>query len=234
MASSSTIIQMPHDSDLREAECTPVSTQSPMPTPSRPKGALMSPVQPQTPTVVDKTLASIASLIKLLPAGTVLAFQALSPSFTNQGKCYVSNKYLTALLLYFCVLSCVFFAFTDSLVGSDGKVYYGIATVKGFFVFNFEGGDEDRPVIFSNLDKYRIRFIDYIHAFFTVLVFLAVSFSDVSIQDCFFPDAGNDTRELLINLPLGAGFLASIVFVVVPTTRKGLGYTMPSASKTAL
>ncbi|KAF3334585.1 hypothetical protein FCM35_KLT21189 [Carex littledalei] len=43
------------------------------------------------------------------------------------------------LLLYLCVLSCVFFTFTDSLVGTDGKVYYGIATLKGFFVFNFEG-----------------------------------------------------------------------------------------------
>lgn len=136
------------------------------------------------------------------------------------------------LLLCLCALSCVFFTFTDSLVGTDGKVYYGIATFKDFFVFNFKGDNGDQSVIFSHLEKYRIRFVDYIHAIFTVLVFLAVSFSDVSVQVCFFPHAGNNTKELLINLPLGAGFLASMVFIVFPTTRKGIGYTNSAASKT--
>jgi Protein of unknown function (DUF679) len=142
----------------------------------------------------------------------------------------VSNKYLTALLLASCVLSCTLFAFTDSLVGTDGKVYYGIATLKGFFVFNFEGDDSNRPVILPHLEKYRVRFIDYIHAVFTVLIFLTVSFSDISIQDCFFPNAGTTTSELLLNLPLGTSVVASMVFVIFPTTRRGIGYSMPSTS----
>jgi hypothetical protein len=34
---------------------------------------------------VDKTLSSASDLLKLLPTGTVLAFQALAPSFSNHG-----------------------------------------------------------------------------------------------------------------------------------------------------
>nr|CAD1829670.1 unnamed protein product [Ananas comosus var. bracteatus] len=95
------------------------------------------------PLVIDRTLSSVANLAKLLPTGTVLAFQALSPSFANHGACYPSNKFLTALLLYFCAASCVFFSFTDSLRGRDGKLYYGMATFRGFYVFNYSGGDDD-------------------------------------------------------------------------------------------
>jgi hypothetical protein len=49
---------------------------------------------------MDKTLASVANLAKLLPTGTALAFHSLSPSFTNRGACLASNRYLTAALLY--------------------------------------------------------------------------------------------------------------------------------------
>jgi len=64
-----------------------------------------------------------------------------------------------------------------------------------------------------------------VHAFFSALVFVAVALADASIQGCLFPDAGSDVRELLVNLPLGAGFLSSMVFMIFPTTRKSIGYT---------
>lgn len=84
MASSSTIVPIPHDSELREIEHTPV-TQSPVPLPRKPNDAVMIPGLTQTPTVVDNTLASVASLTQLLPTGTVLAFQV--PTYIHMYIC---------------------------------------------------------------------------------------------------------------------------------------------------
>ncbi|KAF3339304.1 hypothetical protein FCM35_KLT16775 [Carex littledalei] len=175
--------------------------------------------------MTNKTLSSTANLAQLLPTGTVLAFEALSSSFTDNGVCYTSNKFLTALLIYFCLLSCVFFSFTDSLVGQDGKHYYGLATFKGFYVFNFSGTDEEAARIFHDLRRLRIRIVDFVHAIFTSFVFLVVAFSDTGVQRCFFPSADSNVKELFVNLPMGAAFLASFVFIIFPTTRKGIGYT---------
>ncbi|KAF7104271.1 hypothetical protein CFC21_105179, partial [Triticum aestivum] len=60
---------------------------------------------------------------------------------------------------------------------------------------------------------------------FTALVFLTVAFSDVALQNCFFPSAGRNTEELLKNLPLGIAFLSSFVFMIFPAKRKGFGYS---------
>ncbi|KAF3339305.1 hypothetical protein FCM35_KLT16776 [Carex littledalei] len=181
---------------------------------------------PTNPTMVDKTLSSTANLAQLLPTGTVLAFEALSSSFTDNGQCLMANKFLTTLLIFFCLLSCFVFTFTDSLVGQDGKHYYGIATFKGFYVFNFSGTDEEAARIFHDLRRLRIRIvIDFVHAIFSSFVFLVVAFSDTGVQRCFFPSADSNVKELFIKLPLGVAFLASFVFIIFPTTRKGIGYT---------
>jgi hypothetical protein len=208
------------------------------------------------PKAIDKTLASVANLAKLLPTGTALAFHSLSPSFTNRGACLASNRYLTAALLYLCFVSSVFFSFTDSFVGGDGKLYlcfvssvffsftdcfvggdgklyFGLATAKGLLVFNYTGdsGDSEEEdaertrLVFKNLRALRIRWVDYMHALFSAVVFLTVAFGDAAVQSCYFPDASNNVRQLLTNLPLGAGFLSSMVFLIFPTTRKGFDYT---------
>ena len=79
-------------------------------------------------TATDKVMSSAANLAQLLPTGTVLAYQALSPSFTNHGKCETSNQWLTAALVIVLSALSLFFSFTDSVVGRDKKLYYGIAT----------------------------------------------------------------------------------------------------------
>ncbi|CAO2183380.1 unnamed protein product [Urochloa humidicola] len=208
----------------------PRGLKAPAPPPALPAGAAVAQL-----TAVDKTLASVANLAKLLPTGTALAFQALSPSFTNRGACMPSNRYLTAALLYLCVLSCVFFSFTDSFVGADGKLYYGVATVKGFLVFNYFGdtgddGDQEedaerRRQVFKNLRRLRIRWVDYVHAVFSAVVFLSVAFSNAAVHSCFFPHSDDNVDQMLTNLPLGVGFFCTIVFLVFPTTRKGIDYT---------
>ncbi|KAG2588889.1 protein DMP5-like [Panicum virgatum] len=169
-------------------------------------------------------LSSASDLMKLLPTGTVLAFQALAPSFSNHGVCHAANRYLVLSLVGACAASCVLLSFTDSLVGRDGKLYHGAATFGGFYPFNFTGAREEREATFKDLARLRITALDFVHAFFSALVFLAVALADASIQGCLFPDAGRDVTELLVNLPLGAGFLSSMVFMIFPTTRKSIGY----------
>ncbi|XP_010236366.2 protein DMP2 [Brachypodium distachyon] len=175
---------------------------------------------------VDKTLSSASDLLKLLPTGTVLAFQALAPSLSNHGVCHGAiNRYLLLALIGGCAFSCVLLSFTDSLVGRDGRLYYGAATFRGFYPFNYSGTRAERDAVFKDLSRFRLTPMDFVHAVFSAVVFLAVAFADAGVLGCLFPDAGMDLRELLVNLPLAAGFLASMVFMIFPTTRKSIGYT---------
>ncbi|GKV08922.1 hypothetical protein SLEP1_g20492 [Rubroshorea leprosula] len=75
-----------------------------------------------------KTLSTASNLANLLPTGNVLIFQALLPSFSNNGNCSLAHKYLTLGLIFICSLACFLPSFTDSFVHDDGKLYYGIAT----------------------------------------------------------------------------------------------------------
>ncbi|KAL9691724.1 hypothetical protein QQ045_012150 [Rhodiola kirilowii] len=89
---------------------------------------------------VHNTLATAANLANLLPTCTVLAFQALTLSFTNNGTCKVSNQYLTATLLLLCSSICFISSFTDSFT-YNGKLLYGIATFKGHYIFDEFNGE---------------------------------------------------------------------------------------------
>ncbi|KAF7092038.1 hypothetical protein CFC21_094560 [Triticum aestivum] len=186
-----------------------------------------APPTPTTGPAPATVMSSVSNLAQLLPTGTVLAYQALSPSFTNHGKCETSNQWLTGALVVVLTVSCLFFAFTDSVVGRrDGKLYYGFATLRGFNVFNFSSEEERNE--WNDLDQFRklrLRPLDFVHAFFAAVVFLTVAFSDVGLQNCFFPEAGRNTEELLKNLPMGMAFLSSFVFIIFPTKRKGIGFT---------
>ncbi|XBH97800.1 hypothetical protein VPH35_127418 [Triticum aestivum] len=184
----------------------------------------------------DKVMSSAAKLTQLLPTGTLLAYQALSPSFTNHGKCEASNQWLTTALVIILAALCILFSFTDSVLGRDQKLYYGIqvkqlsylytiSSNSGFNVFNFSDEEEKLKWTPAEFRRLRIRPLDFLHAIFTALVFLIVALSDVRLQNCFFPNAGRNTTELLKNLPLGIAFLSSFVFIVFPTKRKGIGYT---------
>ncbi|VAI55457.1 unnamed protein product [Triticum turgidum subsp. durum] len=196
----------------------PEPAQQPSPHEAPPQKGVLPPA--------DKTLSSASDLLKLLPTGTVLAFQALAPSFSNNhGVCHAANRCLILALVGGCAASCVLLSFTDSLVGRDGRLYYGAATLGGFYPFNFTGTRAERDAVFKDLSRFRVTPMDLVHAVVSALVFLAVAFADAGVQGCLFPDAGTETRELLVNLPVAAGFLASMVFMIFPTTRKSIGYT---------
>ncbi|KAL2328173.1 hypothetical protein Fmac_021600 [Flemingia macrophylla] len=176
---------------------------------------------PKTPTqrTVRKTFKGTAHLAKLLPTGTVLIFQTLSPLFTHQGECHTTtSKFATIGLLAFCSMSCILLSFTDSFRDERGKVRYGVVSPKGLWVVDASVGVPD-----DLMDKYRLRFIDFFHAFMSVLVFLAVALFDGSVVSCFVPKPSEETKELLMALPIGIGIVCSVLFVAFPSQRHGIG-----------
>ncbi|KAL8088707.1 hypothetical protein AgCh_038477 [Apium graveolens] len=173
---------------------------------------------------VHRTLATAANLANLLPTGTVLGFRALTPSFSNQGNCHPSNKYLTAILIGICAIACFLSSFTDSFIHPDGKLYYGIATFKGLKIFNYKYNyDHEADMQMQDLTQYKICCVDFVHAFLSIMVFLVFALSDSDVQSCYFAVAGENLNALVINLPLGAGVLSSFLFMLFPTTRRGIG-----------
>ncbi|CAB4293417.1 unnamed protein product [Prunus armeniaca] len=171
-------------------------------------------------TAKDKTLTGAGNLIKLLPTGTVFLFQFLNPVFTNNGHCSTVNKYLSAILIGISGFSCCFASFTDSYTGSDGQTHYGVVTAKGLW-----------PSTNSNsvdLSAYKLRLGDFVHAFFSLVVFAVVSLLDTNSVRCFYPGFESTEKVLLQVLPPVIGAIASTVFVVFPNNRHGIGY--PSSS----
>ncbi|KAI4986428.1 hypothetical protein ZWY2020_019069 [Hordeum vulgare] len=184
--------------------------------------------------VTQKVLSVSANLVQLLPTGSVMAYQMLAPSFSNQGKCYPSNWWITLGLVVLLASSCIFFAFTDSIV-HNGKVYYGLATFKRLNIFNINKTEEKQLFvdILPELKKRGLKKQDFVHAILTCVVFLTMACSDVGLQNCFFPNAGTDAQQLLKNLPLGMAVFSSLVFTIFPTKRNFIGCTEPNVSKDA-
>ncbi|KAL1327196.1 hypothetical protein HN51_037275 [Arachis hypogaea] len=170
---------------------------------------------------ISQTFQSTAHLANLLPTGTVLSFQLLSPIFTNQGNCDSVNKFMTYTLLSLSAFSCFLLSFTDSFRDSKGNVCHGFATFKGLWVID---GSTTLP---PELDaKYRLRFIDFVHAVMSVLVFTAIALFDQNVVNCFFPSPSDEAQQMLTALPVGIGVLCSTLFVAFPTQRYGIGFPL--------
>ncbi|KAI9186613.1 hypothetical protein LWI28_019061 [Acer negundo] len=201
--------------------------------------------QATTPKSGPKKLSTSASLSNLLPTGTFLAFEALLPSFSNNGDCQLpAHKYLTLSIIVGFSLVCFFSSFIDS-IKIKGKVYYGVATPRGLFVFNKEVTDDDddqekgdaqkkngccsTSKKDSDLYKYRIRLIDFVHALSSLLVFLVFATSNSDVQRCVFPRPTANGNALMINLPLLVGGAMSFLFMLFPTKRRGIGYPKQNA-----
>ncbi|KAF7149560.1 hypothetical protein RHSIM_Rhsim02G0016200 [Rhododendron simsii] len=168
----------------------------------------------------DGTMSGLGSLIKLLPTGTVFLFQFLSPLLTNNGNCKTNNKYyyLSGALLGVCGLSCFFSTFTDSYKDSNGT-HHGIATRKGLWPSSGTSVD---------LSAYKLRLGDFVHAYFSLLVFAVVALLDKNTRDCFYPSWHSE--DLLKALPLVVGAISGVVFALYPSTRHGIGYPLSPSS----
>ncbi|XP_031479842.1 protein DMP6-like [Nymphaea colorata] len=173
---------------------------------------------------VNRAFKSSANLKNLLPTGTVLAFQVLSPILSNEGECDRTSRLMTAGLVALCGLSCFLLCFTDSFKGIDGEVFHGIATPRGLWVLDAHGSSRNGGLEPEKAFEFRVRFIDFIHAFASALVFAAVAALDHNVVACFCPEPSTRARLLLVSVPLGVGFLCSMLFVAFPTTRHGIGF----------
>ncbi|XP_030506055.1 protein DMP7 [Cannabis sativa] len=194
-------------------------------------------VGPKTKTpaqkAVRKTFKGTAHLANLLPTGSVLAFQILSPAFTHQGQCRSPvSQTITLGLLICCVASCFLLSFTDSFRDHRGKVRYGLATFGGLWIIDgssSSSSDSDHFAVIitpEEASKYRIRAIDFVHALASLLVFAAVAAFDQNVVKCFYPSPSEEAKELLVAVPVAVGVVCSLFFVAFPSRRHGIGFPL--------
>ncbi|OVA08991.1 Protein of unknown function DUF679 [Macleaya cordata] len=167
---------------------------------------------------VQKTLSKTSMLVNFLPTGTLLTFEMLLPSVSGDGNCSPVKTLMINVLMGLCAISCFFFHFTDSFKGPDGKVYYGFVTPRGLAVFKPDIGVE-----IPKDERYKVGFSDFVHALMSVMVFVAIAFSDHRVTDCLFRGHVKEMDEVMESFPLMVGIICSGLFLVFPNTRYGIG-----------
>ncbi|KAL5560016.1 hypothetical protein UlMin_036227 [Ulmus minor] len=160
--------------------------------------------------VINSILSGTARLNVLLPTATILAFTIFAPLLTNDGVCTALNRWLMGIFVVLSASSCVFFTFTDSFKTVTGRLYYGMATFQGIWTFN---AGRKKPCVPSN---YRLKWADLFHASLSLIAFLD-RISRIS-RIC------RVSRKVTNTLPLVVGFLISVLFVMFPSKRRGIGY----------
>ncbi|KZV58166.1 hypothetical protein F511_02759 [Dorcoceras hygrometricum] len=189
-----------------------------------PAEAIPTPAPAPPRSAISQALQSSANLANLLPTGTLMAFQLLTPTFTNGGSCDSTTRSLTILLLSVLAISCLLASFTDSFRTPDGLVHYGFATFKGLWLFDDPNYNADVSRKLPDLSKYRLNFVDVIHAILSCLVFGAVALRDKNVVSCLYPTPGHEIEEVLNIVPIGVGLICSLLFVIFPTRRHGIGF----------
>ncbi|KAL1561224.1 Protein dmp3 [Salvia divinorum] len=177
------------------------------------------PPRPPPRDALSQALQGSANLANLLPTGTLLAFQVLTPIFTNGGSCDAATRPMTLVLLVLLAASCFLASFTDSLRCANGEVHYGFATRKGLWLL-----DNPDAAALPDLSRYRLNAMDVVHALLSVVVFAAVAMRDKNAVGCFYPAAAREVQEVVDIAPIGIGLIASLLFVVFPSRRNGIGY----------
>ncbi|KAK4413269.1 protein DMP3 [Sesamum alatum] len=165
--------------------------------------------------IVNAILSGTARLNVLLPTATILVFTIFVPVLTSDGKCTTLDRWLMGLFMALLAASCVFFSFTDSFRTGSGRLYYGVATVRGIRAF---GGGRTRPSVPSN---YRLRWCDLFHASLSLTAFLTFALLHNDVLSCYHLVL---PRKLINTVPLVVGFVISVLFVLFPSTRRGIGY----------
>ncbi|KAL5776487.1 hypothetical protein ACOSP7_009413 [Xanthoceras sorbifolium] len=165
--------------------------------------------------VINAILGGTARLNVLLPTATILAFTIFAPLLTNDGECTSLSRWLMGFFAIILACSCIFFTFTDSFRTATGRLYYGVATLRGIWTFN---GGRKKPCVPSD---YRLRWADLFHALLSLIAFLTFAGSHTDVVACYYPAM---PRKITNTVPLVVGFVISILFVVFPSKRRGIGY----------
>ena len=165
--------------------------------------------------VINAILSGTARLNVLLPTVTILAFSIFAPLLTDDGECNTLNRWLMGNFLALLAVSCVFFTLTDSFRSATGRLYYGVVTFRGIWTFN---GGKKKPRMPSD---YRLRWSDLFYASLSLVSFLAFAGLHQDVVKCYYPAL---PRKVTNTLPLVIGFFVSVLFVVFPSKRRGIGY----------
>ncbi|KAK8308755.1 hypothetical protein V6Z12_D02G081500 [Gossypium hirsutum] len=165
--------------------------------------------------IINAILSGTARLNVLLPTATILGFTIFAPLLSNDGQCTSLDRWLLGCFLMFLAASCVFFTFTDSFRTAKGRLYYGVATLSG--IWTFDAGRK-KPCVLSD---YRLRWCDLFHAGLSLVAFLAFAGSHGDVVACYYPGI---PRKVTNTVPLVVGFVVSVLFVVFPSRRRGIGY----------
>ncbi|CAN4110727.1 unnamed protein product [Withania somnifera] len=208
----------------KQASTSPDASEIPLLPTNNNNNNNLVPERPPIPrlSISQRALESTAHLANLLPTGTLLAFQLLIPIFTNNGSCDTTTRPMTFILLALLAFSCFLACFTDSFKAPDGQIYYGLATFKGLWIFDYQAASISG--VPSDLNRYKVGFIDFVHAVLCVLVFVAVALKDKNVVSCFYPTPDHETKQVLDIVPIGIGVICSLLFVVFPTRRHGIGF----------
>ncbi|MQM17238.1 hypothetical protein Taro_050206 [Colocasia esculenta] len=167
---------------------------------------------------VQKTLSKTSMLVNFLPTGTLLSFELLLPSVSGDGSCSPARTTMLHALLGLCAASCFFFHFTDSFRGPDGRLFYGFVTPRGLALFKTGLGVE-----VPKDERYRMGFVDLVHAVMAVMVFAAIALSDHRVTNCLFPGHQKEMDDVMESFPIMVGVVCSGLFLVFPNTRFGIG-----------
>ncbi|XP_047313076.1 protein DMP2-like [Impatiens glandulifera] len=166
---------------------------------------------------MEITFGSVGNLLKLLPTGTVIAFESLSPVLSNNGNCRPLQKYFIVVFITLFGLFCFISTFTDSYKLSNGKIHYVFATFKGIWP-----SPQDIAI---NSASYKIKFVDFFHAFFSLTVFAVLALLDSNTVGCLYPSFRSNQKKLLMALPPVIGASSAIILAVLfPKNRQGIGY----------
>lgn len=75
-----------------------------------------------------------------------------------------------------------------------------------------------------DLSAYKIQLGDFVHAFFSLIVFGVVALLDSRTVSCYHQSFESTQKTVLMVLPPALGALSSTVFMVFPNKRHGIGY----------
>ncbi|KAL3638764.1 hypothetical protein CASFOL_016671 [Castilleja foliolosa] len=167
--------------------------------------------------IVNTILRNIACLNAHLPTATILVFTIFAPLLTNNGKCTNFDRWLMGFFTGFLAASCVFISITDSFRTATGGFYYGVATFHGIRTL---GGGRARPCEPSD---YKLRLSDSFYASLSLIGFLVsvlVQNDVLSCYDMVLP------RKFINLAPIVVGFVVSLLFVLFPSSRRGIGYPL--------
>lgn len=76
-------------------------------------------------------------------------------------------------------------------------------------------------------ERFKVSLTDFVHAIMSVMVFVAIAFSDHRVTDCLFPGHETQMDQVMESFPLMVGIVCSGLFLLSSNARHGIGCTYP-------